>query len=537
MSTLIACTAHWQTTPWAWVETPIRPCTAAEGAAARSCARRRTASAGIPLTCSASSGVNARDRVTHPVDAVDVGRRAGEVAREQLAHDREEDRRVRAGTDEVVLVGDLRGLGPARVEHDESPTARGELASAPREVRNGPQGAVRGHRVVADEHEEVGAVDVGHREEELVAVERPGDDLVGQLVDRRRGEAVPRAQQAHEGGVVGQGTEAVDVRVAEVDRDARRPRARAARRPAARRRTGSPSSHDTSRQPRRRPDDGSAQPVGVLVDVLEGERLGADVAARERVGLVPADGRDRPLLVEPHLEAAHRLAQGAREVPDVLRGRGGHRRRGSKTGATRFRAASRAIVVFRVARSRACSTRSRAKVRRSDADQVRPNSRLVAATASGERVRHLLEEAGRGDERLVVHLARQPQRDGPLTAHDLTGHRQPLRDVHGHLLRERLDAAHVRDEPPLGLHDRPLGVGRRHPQVRGEGDLEPAAVAVAVHGRDDRHRDPAPRPAGLLEEVGPTERVGHERARDPGRVRPARSRSRARRRTSRPLRR
>ena len=54
---LIVCTAHWQTTPWAWVETPIRPCTAAEGAAARSRARSRTASAGIPLTCSASSGV------------------------------------------------------------------------------------------------------------------------------------------------------------------------------------------------------------------------------------------------------------------------------------------------------------------------------------------------------------------------------------------------------------------------------------------------------------------------------------------------
>ena len=55
---LIACTAHWHTTPWACVDTPIRPWTAADGAAARSRARRRTASADMPDTRSASSGVN-----------------------------------------------------------------------------------------------------------------------------------------------------------------------------------------------------------------------------------------------------------------------------------------------------------------------------------------------------------------------------------------------------------------------------------------------------------------------------------------------
>ncbi len=55
---LRAWTAHWQSTPNDWVDTPIRPWTAAEGAAARSRARRRTSSALTPLTRSASSGVN-----------------------------------------------------------------------------------------------------------------------------------------------------------------------------------------------------------------------------------------------------------------------------------------------------------------------------------------------------------------------------------------------------------------------------------------------------------------------------------------------
>ena len=206
-------------------------------------------------------------------------------------------------------------------------------------------------------------------------------------------------------------------------------------------------------------------------------------------------------------------------MPHVRRLRcGRHRRRGSNTGASRCIAASRAIVVFFVASSLACSSRSRAKVRRSFDDQVRPKSRLVAATASGDRCRHLLEEPGRGDERLVVHLAGQPELDGPLPADHLTGHRQPLRDVHPHLLRQGLDAAHVRDEPPAGLHDRPLGVGGGHPQVGGQRDLQPTAVAVAVHRRHDRHRHPAPGPAGLLEQVGATPRVRHERARHPRRV-------------------
>ena len=55
---LMAWTAHWHSTPNPWVDTPIRPCTAAVGAAARSRARARTDAAGIPENASASSGVN-----------------------------------------------------------------------------------------------------------------------------------------------------------------------------------------------------------------------------------------------------------------------------------------------------------------------------------------------------------------------------------------------------------------------------------------------------------------------------------------------
>ena len=62
------------------------------------------------------------------------------------------------------------------------------LPAAAGEVGDRPDRAVARHRVVADEDEQVGAVDVRHRHEELVAVERPRDELVRQLVDRGRRE-------------------------------------------------------------------------------------------------------------------------------------------------------------------------------------------------------------------------------------------------------------------------------------------------------------------------------------------------------------
>jgi hypothetical protein len=60
-------------------------------------------------------------RIAHPVHAVHVLGRGCEVALQQFTHDGEQHRGIGARADEVVLVGDLCGLGAARVEHDESP--------------------------------------------------------------------------------------------------------------------------------------------------------------------------------------------------------------------------------------------------------------------------------------------------------------------------------------------------------------------------------------------------------------------------------
>ena len=77
---------------------------------------------------------------------------------------------------------------------------------------------------LAPKHQEVGrAVDVGDRQQQLVAVELPGDELVGDLVDRRGAEAVAGAQHLHHRHAVGGRAEGVRVGVAEVDAEASRP--------------------------------------------------------------------------------------------------------------------------------------------------------------------------------------------------------------------------------------------------------------------------------------------------------------------------
>ena len=73
---------------------------------------------------------------------------------------------VGAGPDEEVLVGLLGRLRAAGVDHDEPPAARPERVEPAGEVGRGHQAAVRRVRVRAEDQEVVGAVEVGHRDDE-----------------------------------------------------------------------------------------------------------------------------------------------------------------------------------------------------------------------------------------------------------------------------------------------------------------------------------------------------------------------------------
>ena len=161
-----------------------------------------------------------------------------------------------------MLVGDLRGLGATRVEHDHPPAAGVQVAHALREVGHRHQRAVGGHRVGADDQEPRRAVDVGDRQEELVAEHQVRHELVGELVDRGGGVAVLRPEGLEHRGAVRHRAEAVGVGVAEVD--AERVVAVLVDRPAP-----------GCRRPGRRPRPSRSPPTARPVPRRRGARVGA----------------------------------------------------------------------------------------------------------------------------------------------------------------------------------------------------------------------------------------------------------------------
>ena len=179
--------------------------------------------------------------------------------------------------------------------NDQPPAPRLEVADPLREVRDGHQRAVGGHRVGAEHQEERRPVDVRDGQHQLVAVELPGHELVRDLVDRRGAEPVAGPQGLHERHSVGREADRVHVRVAEVD----------AHRVGAvlLDRRGQPVGHQvvglvpTDLLPARvvaraDPAHRPSEPVGVGVDVGHRHALGADVAAGERVRVVASDPGD-----------------------------------------------------------------------------------------------------------------------------------------------------------------------------------------------------------------------------------------------------
>ena len=267
-------------------------------------------------------GGELRDRGRHPLHVVDVRRSRGETLGEQHLEHRQEHDRVAAGAHEVVLGGDLGGLGAPGVEDHHPAAALLQVAQPLREVGNGHEGAVGGHRVGPDDQEEGGPVDVRDRQQQLVAVELPPDELVGDLVDRGGAEAVAGAEALDEGQAVRRRTEGVGIGVAEVDPH----RVRSV--PVDRRgeAVGDPVQglvpadlDPLGVRPLTDPADRSAQPVRVLEHVRERHPLGADVAPGERVLAVAADRGDAAI-VDRQLEPADGFAQ----VADAQRGGSGH---------------------------------------------------------------------------------------------------------------------------------------------------------------------------------------------------------------------
>ena len=129
---------------------------------------RRISSASIPHASATASGVKPRASARDLVEPVDVlGERRPRSTRPSSNSTwtmREQQVRVGARADEVVLVGLLGRAAAARVDHDDAAAALPDRAQPAAHVGRGQQAAVGGERVGAEHQQVVGAVDVGHRD-------------------------------------------------------------------------------------------------------------------------------------------------------------------------------------------------------------------------------------------------------------------------------------------------------------------------------------------------------------------------------------
>ena len=153
----------------------------------------------MPVASATREGGNGADRVAHGLEPVgERGEPAGphQLLVEQRVEHGEQQERVGAGPDRQVPVGESGGLGAPRIDHDQPPAARLHRLEPPLDAGRGHQAAVRGQRVRAEHEEVAGAVDVGHRHQELVAEHGQRREHVGELVDGGGRVAAAAAQGA-----------------------------------------------------------------------------------------------------------------------------------------------------------------------------------------------------------------------------------------------------------------------------------------------------------------------------------------------------
>ena len=245
----------------------------------------------------------------------DLGQAAGRL--ESLSEDHMQEGHQQQGvasrTDEVVAIGDSCRLGAPRVDHHQPAAAMSELFETLAKPRRRHHAAV-GHNRVGAEHEQIrGAVDIGHRQEQLVPEHQGRSDVVRKLIDRGRRETVDRTEATQQRRAVEQRPPIVDIWVAEVDTD----------RIATVIVLDSPNPlrglvegripTDALPIARRGAPHRVTQSIRVILDVLQRHRLGANVTATEAVLTITAD-RDDTAILDPDFDAADGLAQVAGPV-------------------------------------------------------------------------------------------------------------------------------------------------------------------------------------------------------------------------------
>jgi hypothetical protein len=229
---------------------------------------------------------------------------------EQHVDHGEQQRGVGPRRDRQPLAGPLGGPGAAGIDHHDLAAPLLDGGDLAHHVRAGEQRALRGVRVGAHDHQQVGPPDVGHRDRPHAAVHEVRADVLGPLVDDAGRVDHRDPGHADEDPDVAAQVHGVGQRVADVGGDGadavlldhRQEQLGAAVERLVPAHLGEravvPAHHRL------------AQPVGIVVQVAERRPLGAEVPLGPHVVTVGADQLD-PLAAHVDLQPAHRLAQRA----------------------------------------------------------------------------------------------------------------------------------------------------------------------------------------------------------------------------------
>ena len=211
---------------------------------------------------------------------------SGVVQRQQQ---RRQQGRITAGADEMMGVRNARRFAAARIDHGQAAAARLHFGDAALHVGHGPHAAIRCQRIAAEDHQMLRALDIGNREQRIVAIEKILRQLVRHLIDGGRRIDSPNPQRLLQRAGLHAQREIMCGGVANIERCR-----------AARSLDGSEFRTDFRKRrfPLQRhpvfthPLHWTGQPVGICFQIGNGIALGADMAARDRIVGVAAYADD-----------------------------------------------------------------------------------------------------------------------------------------------------------------------------------------------------------------------------------------------------
>ena len=190
------------------------------------------AGAAIPVRCADPLGRHLADQIGKRVKAPDASCKRAEARpplREYHVQHGRQQQGVRARAYCEMLIRRRGRLRAAGVDDDHAPASCPNVGEPPPHVRRAHQAAVRRQRIRAENQEEVGPVEVGHRNQREVPEHAQRDQHLRQLVGGAGGVDVAGPQRAREGEQVGDSTPGCGRRGCRSRRRPRRGRGAAAR--------------------------------------------------------------------------------------------------------------------------------------------------------------------------------------------------------------------------------------------------------------------------------------------------------------------